>query len=243
MEEFDWYDYAVGGAASRPDSFSRLNPDYARAVSELLLAADEELGPRSLLITSAYRSPELQAQLYADEVAKAGSPEAARRMVAPPGYSRHNYGLAVDFADATGALLRDPNSREAQWLAENASRFGLGVPMSWEPWQVELMGPDGRRLPLPISSGVAALSGVPRPASRPEVPAEELSPREEALRKLDTLMTSLEFMQGDPEYCPAGYVYDPATESCVPAKPLEPLRASKPTGSTALQRFGISSLV
>jgi D-alanyl-D-alanine carboxypeptidase len=148
MDNFDWYKYAVGGAASREDSFSRLNPDYATRVAQLIQAAEQELGPRALTITSAYRSPELQAQLFEAAVKKYGSEAAARKWVAPPGRSKHNVGLAVDFADASGSMLRDPNSREAQWIAANAGRFGLSVPMSWEPWQVELAGSrDGSAAP------------------------------------------------------------------------------------------------
>lgn len=140
MQGFDWSRYAVGGAASRPDSFTGLNPDYAARVAQMLQAAEAELGPRALTITSAYRSPELQAQLYEAAIKKYGSPEAARKWVAPPGKSRHNFGMAVDFADPNGGLLRDANSPQAQWIAQNAARFGLAVPMSWEPWQVELAG-------------------------------------------------------------------------------------------------------
>jgi hypothetical protein len=139
----DWSRYAVGGAAARPDSFTGLNKDYAAAIAQMLLAAEAELGPDALKITSAYRSPELQAQLFDAAVAKYGSPEAARKWVAPPGQSMHNKGLAVDFAGPSGGLLRDPKSPEAQWIAQNAARFGLAVPMSWEPWQVELAGARG----------------------------------------------------------------------------------------------------
>lgn len=158
----DWSRYAVGGAASRPDSFTGLNPDYASRIAQLVQAADAELGPRALTITSAYRSPELQAKLFADAVAKYGSPELARKWVAPPGRSKHNSGMAVDFANAQGSLLRDPKSREAQWIAQNASRFGLSVPMSWEPWQVELAGARGGQ----AAPGVAFGPNVPAaPAS------------------------------------------------------------------------------
>jgi len=141
--EFDFFKYAVGGAASRPDSFTGLDPAYAERVAAMIRAAEAELGPRALTITSAYRSPELQAELYEAAVKKYGSEAAARKWVAPPGKSKHNHGLAVDFADASGAMLRDANSREARWIAENAARFGLSVPMSWEPWQVELAGSRG----------------------------------------------------------------------------------------------------
>lgn len=144
MSEFDWSPYAVGGASSRSDSFSGLDPTFAAGVQNMLLAAEQELGPGALKITSGYRSPELQATLYENAITKYGSPEAAGKWVAPPGKSRHNSGRAVDFAGAEGGLLRDASSREAQWIAENAARFGLSVPMSWEPWQVE---PSGERGP------------------------------------------------------------------------------------------------
>jgi hypothetical protein len=156
----DWTKYAVGGAAARPDSFTKLNQDYAQRVAQLVLAAEQELGPRALTITSAYRSPELQAQLYQRAVAKYGSPQAARKWVAPPGKSKHNIGTAVDFADAGGNMLRDANSREAKWVKANAGRFGLDVPMSWEPWQVELAGSRGG---APAGAAPAAPTGASGP--------------------------------------------------------------------------------
>lgn len=140
--EFNFLPYAVGGA-TRPDAFSGLRPEMQSALAAMLQAAEVELEPGALRITSAYRSPEKQAELYAAAVAKYGSEEAARRWVAPPGRSQHNFGTAVDFGDGNGGLLRDPNSRSAAWLRDNAGRFGLDVPMSWEPWQVELAGARG----------------------------------------------------------------------------------------------------
>lgn len=145
----DWSRYAVGGAAAREDSFTGLRPEMQERVAAMLQAAEQELGPGALRITSAYRSPELQAQLYESALERYGSEAEARRWVAPPGRSQHNFGTAVDFADEGGGLLRDPNSREAQWLRENAARFGLAVPMDWEPWQVELAG--ARDQPMPAS--------------------------------------------------------------------------------------------
>jgi hypothetical protein len=137
---FDWSRYAVGGAAARPDSFTGLDPEFAAALQAMLLAAEAD--GLSLRITSAYRSPDVQAKLWDDAVVKYGSEEAARKWVAPPGRSMHNRGVAVDFAGPDG-LLRDAKSAEAQWLATNAARFGLNVPMSWEPWQIEMAGARG----------------------------------------------------------------------------------------------------
>jgi len=167
----DWSKYAIGGAASRPDSFTGLNPDYAARVAAMVQAADQELGPQALRITSAYRSPELQATLYQNALAKYGSEQAARKWVAPPGKSKHNSGMAVDFANAQGSLLRDPNSREAQWIKANAGRFGLDVPMSWEPWQVELSGSRGGAAPAQgAPQGQNALAVGQQPEAPPQAP-------------------------------------------------------------------------
>lgn len=139
----DWTPYLVGGA-TRPDAISGLHPQFRDNVWAMLNAAQQE--GLNLRITSAYRSPEVQAGLWENALAKYGSPEAARKWVAPPGRSRHNMGLAVDFA-GPGGLLRDANSLEARWIAANAARFGLDVPMDWEPWQVELAGARGEGVP------------------------------------------------------------------------------------------------
>ena len=148
--DLDFSPYAVGGAYVRPDSFTRLDPQFATGVYGLTQAAHAAGIP--LQITSAYRSPELQAQLYASAVERYGSPQAARRWVAPPGRSQHNYGTAVDFA-LNGSLIRDADSPAAQFIRNNAEQYGLSVPMDWEPWQVESIGSrDGSRPQATIST-------------------------------------------------------------------------------------------
>lgn len=169
----DWSKYAVGGASARPDSFTGLHPDMQVRLAQMLMAADEELGPGALRITSAYRSPEVQAALYDAALKKYGSEAEARKWVAPPGRSQHNKGTAVDFAGSGGGLLRDPNSREAIWLRENAARFGLAVPMDWEPWQVELEGArSGTSSPLDR----APSAPNERPTEMRETFAQEYTP-------------------------------------------------------------------
>lgn len=78
-------------------------------------------------LTSGFRSSDEQAQLYADAVAKYGEAEAGN-WAAPPGRSKHEHGLAADIGG------------DWDWLAKNAAAFGLWLPMSWEPWHVELQG-------------------------------------------------------------------------------------------------------
>jgi hypothetical protein len=156
----DFTPFLVGGA-TRPDAITGLQPQFRDKVWELLQAAQAD--GLNLRITSAYRSPEVQAQLWENALATYGSEEAARKWVAPPGRSQHNRGTAVDFA-GPGGLLRDANSPEAQWLAANAGRFGLDIPMSWEPWQVEMAGARGG---YSMGEPVNALAGQMAPEASP----------------------------------------------------------------------------
>ena len=156
--QYDWSPYAIGGAL-RPDSFTSMTPGMQSGLWGLLQAAGEELGP-GLQVYSGYRSPERQAELYANALAKYGSPEAARKWVAPPGKSQHNSGNAADLKFNGARLTADSDA--GRWVAENAAKYGLAVPMSWEPWQVELAG---------------AREGLPSPAiSFPETAPVETSP-------------------------------------------------------------------
>lgn len=128
-----WEPYLTGGAL-RPDAISGLDPMMQNRLLGFMQAA-----PEGLQIYSAYRSPELQAQLYENALAKYGDETAARKWVAPPGKSQHNHGRAVDL-QFNGQRLDKAPEEIRNWVAENAARYGLTVPMEWEPWQVELAG-------------------------------------------------------------------------------------------------------
>ena len=184
--------YAINGA-TRPDSFTNLDPLMRSRLMEMLMAAKEELGPDALRITSAYRSPELQAQLYQDALKKYGDPNVARQWVAPAGRSQHNFGTAVDFANLQGQLLRDPNSPQAKWLKENAARFGLSVPLANEPWQVELAGARDRNI---TNSQQMRLStkDAPMTPNQPRTLWERLTSRNEntGLNPLETFAAALD---------------------------------------------------
>lgn len=68
---------------------------------------------------------------------------------------------------------------------------------------------------------------------------------EEGPSRMDQVMTMMDMLQGDVEYCPAGSIYDPITKSCVPLDSLaiSPRPQPRPERGAALQRFGLSSLV
>lgn len=104
-----------------------MDPAFQAALSAFIAASGGRIS-----ITSGYRSPERQAQLFADAVRRYGSEEAARKWVAPPGRSNHGRGVAADLS------FSDAAARE--WAHQNAGRFGLSFPMGWEPWHIEPIG-------------------------------------------------------------------------------------------------------
>jgi hypothetical protein len=157
--------YAVGGA-TRPDSFTGLRPEFQSALANLFTNAPPEV-QNSLRVSSGYRSPGRQADLWEAALAKYGSPEAARKWVAPPGKSQHNHGQAVD--------LKYLSPDAQKWAHANAAQYGLTFPLSNENWHVELAGArDGKVLPAaaggpaigpaaPGGSAVPSLVGQPAP--------------------------------------------------------------------------------
>ncbi len=153
--------YLAGGAAARPDSLTGLNPAFTDALTAMFTGAPPEI-QAALRISSAYRSPELQAKLYEDAVAKYGSPEAARKWVAPPGRSQHNHGMAVD--------LRYLNPTAQEWVHANADNYGLTFPMSHEPWHVELAGARSGAQPGPVANAFTNTMGSAAPAGMGQTP-------------------------------------------------------------------------
>ncbi len=80
-------------------------------------------------VNSGYRSPQRQAQLYAQALRKYGSAARARKWVAPPGKSNHGRGIAADLGFA--------NARVRQQVHANAAKYGLHFPMAHENWHIE----------------------------------------------------------------------------------------------------------
>lgn len=112
---------------------STLWPPFAEAVS--ILAQWAEYRGLTAFVTEGYRSMERQAELYAkgrtpieirNQVKKRGANGAVTD--APPGYSAHNYGLAIDVAGPDLAKL-----------IELAKQLGFGT-VSWDPSHIEWPG-------------------------------------------------------------------------------------------------------
>jgi hypothetical protein len=149
MDPNFWQRYAVGGA-TRPDSFTGMNPQFRSSLERMFTEAPPDIQSQ-LQVYSGYRSPERQAELWKNALAKYGSPAAARKWVAPPGNSKHNLGFASD--------LRFGSDAARQWAHANAAKYGLAFPLSNENWHIELMGARGQKQDRGLAALVARRPG------------------------------------------------------------------------------------
>lgn len=145
-------DIVVGAAASRPDTLSGLHTDLMQRLQAMLDAAPPEI-KQALRLTSGYRSPQVQQQLWDEALRKYGDPQAARKWVAPPGRSRHNHGTAAD--------LKFMSPAAQQWVHANAANFGLAFPLKHEPWHVELADARGGQAPAAAAQAPAPVAPAP----------------------------------------------------------------------------------
>lgn len=83
--------FGGGPVGDGPESWYRMSVEAKVGLMRL----QQKFG-RQLTVTSAYRSTEKQARLFAEAVQKYGSEAAARKKVAPPGSSKHEGGTALD---------------------------------------------------------------------------------------------------------------------------------------------------
>lgn len=105
-----------------------LQADFQRRLATMIASMPKDL-QGSVTINSGFRSIERQQELWLQALRKYGSPEAARRWVAPPGRSNHNKGLAAD--------LGYSSDDARQWIHQNAGNYGLFFPLKNENWHVE----------------------------------------------------------------------------------------------------------
>lgn len=114
---------------------SGMRDEFADKLATMMQAAPPEI-QAGLGIYSGARSNERQAQLWQDALVKYGSPEAARKWVAPPGKSNHNHGTAADLS-FNGQSLKNAPKEVVAWVHNNANKFGLKFPLANENWHIE----------------------------------------------------------------------------------------------------------
>jgi zinc D-Ala-D-Ala carboxypeptidase len=125
--------YQPASSSPTPASPVDVRPERAGLDADLLgalrqataVAADDGV---ELVVDSGWRSPEHQARLLREAVAKYGSEEEAARWVATPETSAHVSGDAVDIGPAGAAA----------WLSEHGAEYGLCRIYGNEPWHFEL---------------------------------------------------------------------------------------------------------
>ena len=98
-----------------------IHPYFQNRLNNLATAYNKKLN-----IFSGYRSNELQRQLF-------NNSDRSGKMVAPPGKSRHNCGLAVD-CDGWAKQLTN----------KELAKFGLYKPMGYEDWHIEPIETKGK---------------------------------------------------------------------------------------------------
>lgn len=109
-----------------------------------------------LYASSGYRPYSRQVQVYEAKIEKDGEDE-AKKLVAMPGQSEHQTGLAMDVTSRSiGFLLEEEfeDTKEGQWVKDNAHNFGFiirypkdkveSTQYSYEPWHLRYVGDDAK---------------------------------------------------------------------------------------------------
>lgn len=134
---------------------ARAASDYREMISEM-----QEAGITGLYAVSGYRSYATQEVLHNNKIASFNLSREqaiieAGMIVAPPGASEHQTGLALDVsAKSTGYALNSgfAKTEEYEWLSKNCHRFGfiLRYPedkteiteIIFEPWHIRYVGAE-----------------------------------------------------------------------------------------------------
>ena len=168
------------------DPFNGLDSSFAQNLQSFFAAA-----PSPLSIQSGYRTPERQQTLWNNALAKYGSPEAARRWVAPPGHSMHNQGMAADLGYGVGGLGKgDPALID--WAHQHAGNYGLTFPLANENWHIEPMGARNRsgQMPAQASGTVADAAALPAQAGALQPPVPQAGSKPHWMDYLDNQMAN-----------------------------------------------------
>jgi tape measure domain-containing protein len=140
----------VARYVSAIENGERLAPEAAAAYKAMDEAARQ--AGVDLQAISGFRDIAHQTELWNNQVRRRGSPEAAAEFSAPPGYSNHHTGLAVDIGSGSrpDTLLQRSfdQTAEFKWLEQNAASFGFMMPYTqgntngagYEPWEWKYTG-------------------------------------------------------------------------------------------------------
>jgi D-alanyl-D-alanine carboxypeptidase len=127
-----------------------LNREAAEMFKQMQLAAQQE--GIEIIPVSGFRSVADQKKLFERQIQRQGSKKAASKLSAPPGFSEHHTGYALDVGDGkspnTVLKLTFDSTEAYRWLEVHAAQYGfeLSFPknnfqgVSYEPWHWRFVG-------------------------------------------------------------------------------------------------------
>jgi D-alanyl-D-alanine carboxypeptidase len=150
------YRPAAGAELVRPPralagQCAAIHRDMRADLDALLARARAELGAGDAVIAvSCFRSRQHQTRIFCRN-GRSTAPLVQAYQVAPPGFSEHATGLAIDFGDRRGRcklVTCFANTAAGRWLAKNAPEYGfeLSFPegnaqgVAFEPWHWRWVG-------------------------------------------------------------------------------------------------------
>jgi LAS superfamily LD-carboxypeptidase LdcB len=131
-----------------------LHPDAAIALKAMIDAARAD--GVWILLVSGFRDLTTQNRLFEARTQQYGSVEQAAKVVAPPGYSEHHTGYAIDVTDGSGlGFYAFEQTAAFRWMQSHAHEFGfeLSFPadnpqgIDYEPWHWRFVAsPEAARM-------------------------------------------------------------------------------------------------
>jgi D-alanyl-D-alanine carboxypeptidase len=143
-------------------SVSRAGFKLRKPAFDALVAMDKAARAEglALVLGSAYRSYAYQVGVWDRGVAAEGE-AATAKVIALPGHSQHQLGMAIDFGSIDDSFAATKASR---WLAANARRFGFSLSYpkgregvtgySWESWHYRYIGKAAAALEAEFFEGM-----------------------------------------------------------------------------------------
>lgn len=136
-------DIAGVGKYRKTGRIVKLKKEASAAFMKMRMAAKRD--GVTLIPISGFRTVDYQQGLFDKAITKYGSPEKAALWVAPPNYSEHHTGTALDIGDKDktncDVELCFENTKAFKWLSLNAETYGFHLSftkdngnVNYEPW-------------------------------------------------------------------------------------------------------------
>ena len=138
-------------AQQQEQRFERMSEEAAVALMKMIYAARDD--GVWLVPVSGFRDISKQKLLFESQIQRRGSIEAASKVSAPPGYSEHHTGYAIDLTDGSILPSKDityefEQSPSFRWLKKHAQDFNFEISflpnnsqgVMYEPWHWRYIG-------------------------------------------------------------------------------------------------------